>query len=93
LKKKVAKKAPKKNAVAKKKVATVHKTSTVAPRKGMEWTVEELAAKEGVHEKTILLWIRQEKIKARHAVKEGGVRGKWFIPKATYKRPLGRNEK
>lgn len=101
LKKKGVKKAPKKNGkkgqrkVRSKqgaKKSNFHTVSLKSPGKNKEWTVEELAEKEGVHVKTVLLWIRQEKIVARHALKEGGIRGKWFIPKATYKRPKGRNE-
>lgn len=64
-------------------------TVSLKPTAGGEWTVGELAEKEGLHEKTVFLWIRQGKINARQAVKKGGVRGPYFIPKKGYKRPAG----
>lgn len=87
-KKKPAKKSPPKKTV-KKLPAPSNITRSLVPAKGGEYTIEQLAEKEGVHPKTIRLWIKEGKVQARHAVKDGGVRGKHFIPKKGYKRPAG----
>lgn len=86
---KKTKKAVSKKVAPKKLPVPSNITVSLTPAKGGEYTIEELAEKEGVHTKTIRLWITEGKIPARHAIKEGGVRGKHYIPKKGYKRPAG----
>lgn len=51
------------------------------------YTINELAAKENVHPKTIGNWIKQKKIKAKLVKSKTNSIGAWQIPKATFKTP------
>ena len=88
-KKKPVKKASPKKKPAKKKAKVAVKNPRPIPSPGPNaWTPEELAVKEGVHIKTMMRWIRKGMVKADHHVPKGKVRGRWTVPKKTYKRPI-----